>query len=331
MEKKGTGAEHVSYRHNVFRNKMLGFEKILFIIMVSVNILYIIVSFADKNLPAIMTEDIIRLISVTVVQIISYCSFRMINSRDNFSNETKNRMCCISLVGLFAAEELLFYFCEPLWVGTAVVMVISSFFNDRKTIFVIYATSIVVMIASAFMYNYGATSAGKALDVRDFAATFLLISCVLAISVILYNFNKLQVEDVVEYYDGEKKLQEKLSTDYLTQLHTRFSIYENIKQAMHDYYFSGKDVCVAMLDIDFFKKVNDTYGHDKGDMVLRTLSRVISQYTDDTIHAGRYGGEEFLILFSGYTRKQAGKILEGMLTNFRNQEYDFLPEDVIRK
>mgnify|MGYP000083278974 len=53
MEKKGTGAEHVSYRHNVFRNKMLGFEKILFIIMVSVNILYIIVSFADKNLPAI--------------------------------------------------------------------------------------------------------------------------------------------------------------------------------------------------------------------------------------------------------------------------------------
>ena len=41
MEKKGTGAEHVSYRHNVFRNKMLGFEKILFIIMVSVNILYI--------------------------------------------------------------------------------------------------------------------------------------------------------------------------------------------------------------------------------------------------------------------------------------------------
>ena len=78
MEKKGTGAEHVSYRHNVFRNKMLGFEKILFIIMVSVNILYIIVSFADKNLPAIMTEDIIRLISVTVVQIISCCSFRII-------------------------------------------------------------------------------------------------------------------------------------------------------------------------------------------------------------------------------------------------------------
>ena len=151
------------------------------------------------------------------------------------------------------------------------------------------------------------------------------------------NYLKIQVNHkyfpnsykVVEYYDGEKKLQEKLSTDYLTQLHTRFSIYENIKQAMHDYYFSGKDVCVAMLDIDFFKKVNDTYGHDKGDMVLRTLSRVISQYTDDTIHAGRYGGEEFLILFSGYTRKQAGKILEGMLTNFRNQEYDFLPEDVI--
>lgn len=329
MEKKGTGAEHVSYRHMVFRNKMLGFEKILFIIMIVINILYIAVSFANKDLPAIMADDIIRLISVVAVQIISYSSFRKINVSERFSNETKNRMCCISLVGLFAAEELLFYFCEPLWVGTAVVMVISSFFNDRKTIFVIYGTSIAVWIISAFMYNFGIDSIAQRLDVRDIVATFLLISCVFAISVILYNFNKLQVEDVVEYYDGEKKLQEKLSTDFLTQLHTRFSIYENIKQAMHDCYYSGKDVCVAMLDIDFFKKVNDTYGHDKGDMVLKTLSHVISQYTDDTIHAGRYGGEEFLILFSGYTRKEAGKILEGMLINFRNQEYDFLPEDVI--
>lgn len=329
MEKKGTGAEHVSYRHTVFRNKMLGFEKVLFIIMIVINILYTAVSFIDKDLPAIMADDIIRLISVTAVQIISCVSFRKINAGEQFSNETKNRMCCISLVGLFAAEELLFYFCEPLWVGTAVVMVISSFFNDRKTIFVIYGTSIAVWIISALMYNCGTNSIAKALDARDAAAAFLLITCVLAISVILYNFNKLQVEDVVEYYDGEKKLQEKLSTDYLTQLHTRFSIYENIKQAMHDCYFLGKNVCVAMLDIDFFKKVNDTYGHDKGDMVLKTLSHVISQYTDDTIHAGRYGGEEFLILFSGYTRKEAGKILEGMLVNFRNQEYDFLPEDVI--
>ncbi len=41
----------------------------------------------------------------------------------------------------------------------------------------------------------------------------------------------------------ERKLQEKLSTDYLTQLHTRFSIYENIKQAMHDYYFQERCMC----------------------------------------------------------------------------------------
>lgn len=329
MEKKGTGAEHVGYRHTVFRNKMLGFEKMLFVIIIAINIIYVAVSLAGKALPAIMPDDIIRLSAVTVVQIISCCSFIKVNSSERLSNETKNRMCCISLVGLFAAEELLFYFCEPLWVGTAIVMVISSFFNDKKTIFVIYGTSIAVWIISALLYQTGSGSIAHRLDIRDAAATFLLITCVLAISLILYNFNRLQVEDVVEYYDGEKKLQEKLSTDYLTQLHTRFSIYENIKQAMHDYYFSGRNVCVAMLDIDFFKKVNDTYGHDKGDVVLRTLSHVISQYTDDTIHAGRYGGEEFLVLFSGYTRKETGKILEGMLVNFRNQEYDFLPEDVI--
>ena len=329
MEKKGTGTEHISYRHAVFRRKMLEFEKVLFIVLLVVNISYYLVVFFTDRMQSTLVEDILRFVSVLAVQIFSLASFQYINGAEKFTNETKNRVCCISLLGVSAAEQLLFFFCEPLWICTAIVMVLSSFFNDRKAIIAVYITSVSVWSVSVFMCSNDVLGLGINTGLADIIAAFLLISCIFVISLFLYGFNRTQIEDVVEYYDGEKKLQEKLSIDYLTRLHSRFTIYEHIKQAMHDYYFSGKDVCVAMIDIDYFKKVNDTYGHDKGDEVLRRLSHVISQYTDETIHAGRYGGEEFLIVFSGYTRKQAGKILDGMLMNFRNQEYDFLPDGVI--
>jgi diguanylate cyclase (GGDEF)-like protein len=54
-----------------------------------------------------------------------------------------------------------------------------------------------------------------------------------------------------------------------------------------------------MLDIDHFKRCNDTYGHDAGDMLLRALGAVLLTYAQDTATACRYGGEEFILVLPG--------------------------------
>ena len=63
-----------------------------------------------------------------------------------------------------------------------------------------------------------------------------------------------------------------------------------------------------MTDIDFFKSVNDTYGHAVGDLVLKTVARVIKLQLRDYDIAGRYGGEEFVIMLP-YTRLEEAKIV----------------------
>ena len=63
-----------------------------------------------------------------------------------------------------------------------------------------------------------------------------------------------------------------------------------------------------MTDIDFFKSVNDTYGHAVGDLVLKTVSKVIKSQLRDYDIAGRYGGEEFLLLLP-YTNFEDAKIV----------------------
>jgi diguanylate cyclase (GGDEF)-like protein len=86
--------------------------------------------------------------------------------------------------------------------------------------------------------------------------------------------------------------------DELTGLPSRRSLQEELAKM-------GDKYTVAMVDIDFFKKVNDKYGHDVGDDVLRFLAATLSREVTDEGKAFRYGGEEFIILFPG---KEAAEV-----------------------
>ena len=69
-------------------------------------------------------------------------------------------------------------------------------------------------------------------------------------------------------------------------------------------------VGIALLDIDYFKHINDTYGHQVGDYALCQFSKILSQNIRPYDHAGRWGGEEFLILLPGANQEEAGRIAE---------------------
>lgn len=93
--------------------------------------------------------------------------------------------------------------------------------------------------------------------------------------------------------EKEFELIRKANYDELTGIFNRHAL-----DAIVDSYIENKQntYCVAILDIDDFKKVNDTYGHKSGDMVLRKLGKILESYSDKDITVGRWGGEEFLIL-----------------------------------
>lgn len=84
--------------------------------------------------------------------------------------------------------------------------------------------------------------------------------------------------------------------DALTGFYNRRQLEERVKQEISGAKRQKRDLCAIMTDIDFFKSVNDTYGHAAGDLILKTVSKVIKTQLRDYDIAGRYGGEEFLIL-----------------------------------
>ena len=114
---------------------------------------------------------------------------------------------------------------------------------------------------------------------------------------IVDNFgNKIGYTAISQNITDKKRVEELSITDQLTQLHNRMylenSFHKEIKRAKR----YNHSFAVIMLDIDHFKEVNDTYGHDVGDNVLITISKVLSEHIRETDILGRWGGEEFLIL-----------------------------------
>jgi diguanylate cyclase (GGDEF)-like protein/PAS domain S-box-containing protein len=126
------------------------------------------------------------------------------------------------------------------------------------------------------------------------------------------------------------QLKQLARTDRLTGLNNRGYWEECLthEYARHRRYQSN--AALVMFDIDHFKKVNDTYGHPAGDHVIRTVAEVVREQVRDTDFAGRYGGEEFVILLTNIDARGAlifaerlRKRVEALLVVYEGQSIPF--------
>ena len=98
---------------------------------------------------------------------------------------------------------------------------------------------------------------------------------------------------------SERKMTElsrRADFDELTKLYNRYSINQILTGLIEDFRIKRKPFSVAIIDIDFFKNVNDTYGHNSGDDVLKGISKILRKYQKSGVICGRWGGEEFIVI-----------------------------------
>jgi len=104
--------------------------------------------------------------------------------------------------------------------------------------------------------------------------------------------------------------------DSLTGLLNHTSFKERLRTEVLRAHRLGHTLSVALLDIDFFKKVNDTYGHPAGDRVIKNLARLLKQRLRGADIIGRYGGEEFAVALPDTPLDGAVKALDNIRASF---------------
>ncbi|MDX1490038.1 MAG: sensor domain-containing diguanylate cyclase [Pseudohongiellaceae bacterium] len=118
------------------------------------------------------------------------------------------------------------------------------------------------------------------------------------------------------------ELEKQTKTDPLTGINNRIKLDEILALEHERFQRSGVPYCIALLDIDHFKQVNDRYGHDIGDQVLKEFSLLLRDNIRSFESVGRWGGEEFLIILPNAQVAQAQLAIEKLLQKIRDTDFE---------
>lgn len=194
------------------------------------------------------------------------------------------------------------------WAYTVLFVVVTVFFFDPPLV-TIATAGIVISMFISWVIN-----GDRLLPVRDeyflvnmtlrYIGLFLMLLC---INLVSYFGGKFFVEELEKY----------VNYDSLTHLLNRKSLNHYLKALYRDVKIKHITFCILLMDIDKFKSINDTYGHDCGDEVLKNIANTIVRGVKNNDHVFRWGGEEILVLLKT-DEKQAIETAERIRKEIEN-------------
>ncbi len=114
-----------------------------------------------------------------------------------------------------------------------------------------------------------------------------------------------RVNNAIESMEYIETISDMANTDFLTGARNRRSFFKEVEAYMDYARANNEEFAVAMIDIDHFKKINDAYGHDMGDIAIKELVRLITESIKGADIVARFGGEEFCVLLKNIDKSSA--------------------------
>lgn len=160
----------------------------------------------------------------------------------------------------------------------------------------------------------------------DLALKISIAAIFLIILIIYWNRKIIKANDLLKIakkdIEEKNKLLEKLSiTDDLTKIYNRRKLDELLQNELNRCERFSHTFAVSILDIDYFKKINDTYGHQMGDKVLIEIAGILKTHIRKTDSVGRFGGEEFVIICPESDKNGTFELMENIRKSIA--DYDF--------
>jgi diguanylate cyclase len=160
------------------------------------------------------------------------------------------------------------------------------------------------------------------IEAMHFLIMALMLPAVGVLTVQLSTMRKKMRDQRIALEDALAKNYELASHDELTGLRNRRSILELIEIETRRSRRDGTFLAFAILDIDFFKQVNDTHGHGGGDQVLKSFAQALTDTLRETDFVSRWGGEEFLVVLPATTAAIGHMVIERLRSKLQDTAFD---------
>jgi len=217
-----------------------------------------------------------------------------------------------------------------------------SFFNlfgvsDKKEFFKLYSNIFDIFVSHPnYLHGEDKETFLKAYDHTNTEKNIVSIPSVVGeVKAFFIEIDKIDELFILTLTDITQLQQEKLNAEYnashdkLTSLINKAKFEELLKIKMKSATRYKRDLCIAVLDIDHFKNVNDTYGHQIGDKILKFLAKTCSKNIRETDIFARWGGEEFALLMDETSLKSANLVCEKLRKLIEEMRDKKLPQITI--
>ncbi len=269
------------------------------------------------------TPFLIILMSIVVLNSVNIL---MTKFRKRIGRAFARRMLVLQLVTWLILFSLALFFVEslrPILLMSS-IMAITFVFSYQRFRTSIYTTLIIASIYLIVCYlgiNHFNQPGRFSFDV-------LLICCYIPASIFIAymgdrmarqrNQLKATKRELQQSIDERQQALQKLAvialTDDLTQLMNRRAMNQQLLKELERVKRYGFHVSILLIDVDHFKQVNDTLGHDCGDHVLKTFSQLLTEELREVDYISRWGGEEFLVILSETELSKAEHVAQRLLT-----------------
>jgi diguanylate cyclase (GGDEF)-like protein len=299
-----------------------------------------------KSRKSIMTTNLLLALGIALLELILYFVFKRMG---DISKDKEYLLMffvipsCINLGFCFVGNMLLKHFnCGesiknfiPIYVLTLICFTLAAVHHVFRAAFCTFCIPILITVMYgskkmtrivfisclvlqqiAFYISYLVDPNRKTFILLDAVASALIIMAAYACSVVLLRYENQKYELFSQSIVRQVELQEQLLTDSLTSLYNLRAFRGVLDQLVEEATVGNKEIILAVIDIDDFKKINDDYGHEEGNIVLAKLGRLLREFCGEEGIPARYGGEEFAVLFQNIDPKEAVKRMQKVLTLF---------------
>ena len=150
---------------------------------------------------------------------------------------------------------------------------------------------------------------------------FLLFAAILFVLMLMVGWAVHLKKEIARRESLEKELERLATVDKLTSIYNRYKMDLSLEEQIEIAKRYERVLSIIFFDIDFFKNINDTYGHKTGDVVLKELSQFISNQLRKSDIFGRWGGEEFLVILPETPKSEAVKLAEKLRKNIEMHDF----------
>lgn len=156
--------------------------------------------------------------------------------------------------------------------------------------------------------------------------SFMTAGLIHSVSVIIYQLMPFNLALGIFLMDNaiiKNQLETQAMTDGLTELYNRVAFVKIVTSQCKRTQRHQDTLAIVMCDIDFFKRVNDTYGHQAGDLILQQIPKIFHEHVRGSDVIGRYGGEEFILALMDINLSDLAQLLEKVRSNIEESIFSY--------